>query len=105
MPNVTCGTAGVKSLVTCYDRAASGYLTVFPQLKQNGPVARKSRPRLIIDLEFTGVVDEDVVVSEDTVTPKILAQLAHQHYRNEKLNEIFRKVAACIFHSYANDRD
>ena len=57
-------------------------------------------------LHRLSVVDDHVIVSEDTVTLRIwAAQLAHQHYRNEKLHDIFYNVAACIFRGYANERD
>ena len=54
-----------------------------------------------VDFEFTG----DVIVSEGSVTLRILAQLAHQNCRKEKLHETFHNVVACIFHSSSNERN
>ena len=43
--------------------------------------------------------------SEDSVTPRILAQIAYRRYIKEKLHEIVYYVSGFIFHSYKNERD
>ena len=54
------------------------------------------RDGLIFDLQFTGFVDADVIVSEDDVILRILVQLAYRHYRKEKLHEmVYVSQATC----------